>query len=53
MAVKKRTDFGAAFTGFILGAVTLFLVITSIVLLTNAHFRGKHAAESSAATAQH
>lgn len=46
MATKKKTDFGAAFTGFILGAVTLFLVLTSIVLLTNAHFRGKHAAES-------
>ena len=48
MAVKQKTDFGAAFTGFILGAVTLFLVLTSIVLLTNAHFRGKHAAEAGA-----
>jgi hypothetical protein len=50
MAVKQRTDFGAAFTGFILGAVTLFLVLTSIVLLTNAHFRGKHAAEAAEAS---
>jgi hypothetical protein len=41
MVAKKRTDFSAAITGFILGAVTLFLLVTSIVLLTNAHFRGK------------
>ena len=39
MAVKKKTDFGAAITGFILGAVTLFLLLTSIVLLTNAKDR--------------
>ena len=39
MAVKKRTDLGAGLTGFILGAVTLFLVLTAIVLLTNARYR--------------
>ena len=39
MAVKKKTDLGAALTGFILGAVTLFLLLTSIVLLTNAKYR--------------
>ena len=39
MAVKKKTDLGAALTGFILGAVTLFLLLTSIVLLTNARYR--------------
>jgi hypothetical protein len=39
MAIKKRTDLGAALTGFILGAVTLFLLLTSIVLLTNAKYR--------------
>jgi len=48
MAVKKRTDLGAALTGFILGAVTLFLVLTSIVLLTNAKYR--HLEESKATT---
>jgi len=47
MATKKKTDLGAALTGFILGAVTLFLLLTSIVLLTNAHFRHKEAAEVS------
>jgi hypothetical protein len=48
MATKKKTDLSAALTGLILGAVTLFLVLTSIVLLTNAHFRGKAAAETEA-----
>ena len=46
MAVKKKTDLGAALTGFILGAVTLFLLLTSIVLLTNAKYRDKEAAEA-------
>jgi hypothetical protein len=46
MAVKKKTDLAAALTGFILGAATLFLLLTSIVLLTNAHYRHREAAES-------
>lgn len=46
MATKKKTDLSAALTGLILGSVTLFLLLTSIVLLTNAHFRGKEAAEA-------
>jgi hypothetical protein len=46
MATKKKSDLSAALTGLVLGAVTLFLLLTSIVLLTNAHFRGKEAAES-------
>ena len=46
MATKKRTDLSAALTGLILGAVTLFLLLTSIVLLTNAHFRDKQTAEA-------
>jgi hypothetical protein len=46
MATKKKTDLSAALTGLVLGAVTLFLLLTSIVLLTNAHFRGKQAAEA-------
>jgi hypothetical protein len=40
MATKKKTDLSAALTGLVLGSVTLFLLLTSIVLLTNAHFRG-------------
>jgi hypothetical protein len=46
MATKKKTDLSAALTGLILGSVTLFLLLTSIVLLTNAHFRGTEAAEA-------
>jgi hypothetical protein len=46
MATKKKTDLGAALTGLVLGAVVLFLVLTSIVMMTNAHYRGKEAAEA-------
>lgn len=45
MAAKQKTDLSAALTGLILGAVTLFLVLTSIVLLTNAKYRHLEAAE--------
>jgi hypothetical protein len=46
MATKKKTDLGASLTGLILGAVVLFLVLTSIVMMTNAHYRDKEAAEA-------
>jgi len=46
MAVKKKTDFAAALTGFVLGAVTLFLLLTSIVLLTNAKYRHAEGTEA-------
>jgi hypothetical protein len=42
--VKKKTDLAPALTGLILGAVTLFLLMTAIVMMTNAHFRNKHPA---------
>ena len=48
MAAKKKTDLSAALTGLILGAVTLFLLLTSIVMMTNAHYRGKEGAEPAA-----
>ena len=41
MATKKKTDLSAALTGLVLGAVTLFLLLTAIVMMTNAHYRGK------------
>jgi hypothetical protein len=47
MATKKKTDLSAALTGLVLGSVTLFLLLTSIVLLTNARFRDREAAEAS------
>jgi hypothetical protein len=43
---KKKTDLGAALTGLVLGAVTLFLLMTAIVMMTNAHFRGKETVEA-------
>jgi hypothetical protein len=33
-------------TGLILGAVTLFLLLTSIVMMTNARYRDREAAET-------
>ncbi|MEX2111151.1 MAG: hypothetical protein WD802_11135 [Gemmatimonadaceae bacterium] len=45
-AAKKKTDLGAALTGLVLGAVTLFLLMTAIVMMTNAHFRGKEPTEA-------
>jgi sensor histidine kinase regulating citrate/malate metabolism len=58
MATKKKTDLSAALTGLILGVVTLFLLLTTIVMMTNARYRGKEAAETPApaaasATANH
>ncbi|MFL5463517.1 MAG: hypothetical protein ACJ8AB_10795 [Gemmatimonadaceae bacterium] len=50
-ATKKRTDLAPALTGLILGAVVLFLLLTSIVLLTNASYRGEK--EAPAAEASH
>jgi len=46
MTGKKKTDLSAALTGLILGAVTIFLLLTSIVMMTNAHYRDKEAAEA-------
>jgi hypothetical protein len=43
---RKKTDLSAALTGFILGAVVLFLAVTTIVVLTNAKYRNKEAAEA-------
>jgi hypothetical protein len=44
MATKKKTDLSAALTGLILGAVTLFLLMTAIVMMTNAHYRNEEPA---------
>ena len=45
MATKNKTDLSAALTGLVLSAVTLFLLLTSIVLLTNAKYRHLESAE--------
>jgi hypothetical protein len=46
VATKKKTDLGAALTGLVLGAVVLFLLLTSIVMMTNAHYRNREAVEA-------
>lgn len=46
MATRKKTDLGAALTGLVLGAVVLFLLLTSIVMMTNAHYRNRETAEA-------
>ena len=51
MAQKKGTDLGAALTGLLLGGSVLFLVILTIVWLTNSHFEKKEAAEAKQAPA--
>ncbi|MDQ6717294.1 MAG: hypothetical protein M3Z17_02975 [Gemmatimonadota bacterium] len=43
---KKKTDLSAALTGFVLGLVVLFLGVTTIVILTNAKYKDKEAAEA-------
>ncbi|MBA3657821.1 MAG: hypothetical protein H0W69_10775 [Gemmatimonadaceae bacterium] len=40
-ARPKSRDLSAALTGLVLGVVSLFLIVTTIVLLTNAHFKSE------------
>lgn len=47
----KSRDLGAALTGLVLGGSTLFLLVLTIVWLTNRHFEGKEASEKAAAAA--
>ena len=42
----KSRDFGAAISGLVLGGSVMFLVILSIVWLTNSHFAEKKANEA-------
>lgn len=45
--VARRSDMGAAFAGLVIGIVALFLILGTIVVLTNRHY----AAEKPAAAA--
>ena len=50
--VHRSSDLGAALTGLIVGAVALFIIVFTIVKLTNASFADEeHAAAPAAATA--
>ncbi len=52
MSQPKSRDLSAALTGLVLGAVSIFLIMTTIVLLTNSHFN-KEKAEGAATTTSH
>lgn len=44
MSAPHPGDKSAGFTGLILGAIALFIILFSIVRLTNARYGGEHAA---------
>jgi hypothetical protein len=47
MSTPQGTDKSAGFTGLILGAIAIFVILFGIVRLTNAHYSGeKTAAEA-------
>ena len=50
MTKPKSRDLSAALTGLVLGAVSLFLIVVTIVLLTNAHFKNEKAAHGTPTT---
>ena len=45
MAQSKSTDLGAALRGLIMASAVIFLLMLTIVWLTNRHFEGKREAE--------
>lgn len=51
MSQPKSRDLSAALTGLALGAVSIFLIMVTIVLLTNAHFKNEKAEKPG--TSQH
>jgi hypothetical protein len=51
-ARQKGTDFGAALAGLVFGGSVLFLVILTIVWLTNRKYEGKEAGEKAPAAVQ-
>ena len=46
MSSPQETDKSAGFTGLILGAIALFVLIFGIVRLTNAHYNNEQAGEA-------
>ena len=51
MAQSRSTDLGAALRGLILAGAVIFLLMLTIVWLTNRHFEGKKEAEGGHAPA--
>ena len=52
MSAPEPGDKSAGFTGLILGAIAVFLVLFAIVRLTNAKYAGEHAETPAAAVTQ-
>jgi hypothetical protein len=50
MSASQQTDKSAGFTGLILGAIAIFVILFAIVRLTNAHYASE-AKEPTAAEA--
>ena len=48
MTAPENTDKSAGFTGLILGAIVIFVLLFSIVRLTNAHYAGAEGASAEA-----
>jgi hypothetical protein len=46
----RSSDLGAALTGLIVGAVALFIIVFTIVKLTNSSYAGEHETPAAAAT---
>ncbi|HEX7939286.1 MAG TPA: hypothetical protein VF483_09870 [Gemmatimonadaceae bacterium] len=49
MSAPEPGDKSAGFTGMILGAIAIFLVLFAIVRMTNAKYAGEHAEAAPAA----
>jgi hypothetical protein len=51
MSAPQPTDKSAGFTGLILGAIAIFVILFGIVRMTNSHYVNLENAEKSAAEA--
>ena len=43
MSAPQQSDKSAGFTGLILGGIAIFVILFSIVRMTNAHYEGEKA----------
>ena len=53
MSAPQSGDKSAGFSGLILGAIALFVILFGIVRMTNAKYAGEHAEKAPAAAATH
>ncbi len=51
MSASQQSDKSAGFTGLILGAIALFVIVFAIVRMTNSYYNGKAAHEGGAKSA--